>query len=310
MSKVQTARDLVAFKSYTPTGTTDTRLTRKLTLDQEWVFSATGGNQFMIKFDKNFFKKHLFTHSKKTDEVSKIAYYLWETAGKPPGKDEEFWLQAELVKLNDKLTKALKHRAEGSVCTCGHMLADHPCSACNHGRARHFTGSGNRCNCKEPAPPDGGGPCGCLGTAAVTFGCKKAGCTCAAFTPTTGAYGAQRAGSGKGPDNPLAGAQTTRNTCLILDRIPMEKFKEVVVKAFETVETPGFTWADGTEEHVDWNFNIDKCVIQADLSQDPSAWATYKGVQVTAKKINSTPLGTGSGKQYVYQVFHQSGTIA
>jgi hypothetical protein len=29
------------------------------------------------------------------NEVSKRAYELWENAGKPDGKDNEFWLQAE-----------------------------------------------------------------------------------------------------------------------------------------------------------------------------------------------------------------------
>jgi hypothetical protein len=31
---------------------------------------------------------------KEDNEVSKIAYCLWEQAGKPEGRDKEFWAQA------------------------------------------------------------------------------------------------------------------------------------------------------------------------------------------------------------------------
>jgi len=74
----QTARDLVAYKAYTPTGTTDIRQTRKLTLDQEWLFGGAGGSNILLKFGSNFFKKHLFTYSKKTAEVAQIAHNLSE----------------------------------------------------------------------------------------------------------------------------------------------------------------------------------------------------------------------------------------
>ena len=35
------------------------------------------------------------------EAILKRAYELWEQAGKPPGRDEEFWLTAER-ELNDK----------------------------------------------------------------------------------------------------------------------------------------------------------------------------------------------------------------
>ncbi len=31
---------------------------------------------------------------KSNDQIEKLAYQLWEEAGKPEGKSEEFWLQA------------------------------------------------------------------------------------------------------------------------------------------------------------------------------------------------------------------------
>jgi hypothetical protein len=92
MSSVQTARDLVAHQDYAVTGGNGaTALTRKSCEHQEWVFGATGGHEFMIKFDKNFFKKHLLTYSKKSVEVGNRAKELWEAAGQPPGRDVEFW---------------------------------------------------------------------------------------------------------------------------------------------------------------------------------------------------------------------------
>ena len=33
----------------------------------------------------------------KTDDICKEAYYLWESQGRPHGRDQEFWFQAELL---------------------------------------------------------------------------------------------------------------------------------------------------------------------------------------------------------------------
>ena len=317
----QTARDLVVHRTYAkPDGSTG--LTRKTTATQEWVFGATGGHEFMIKFDKNFVKKHLFLYSKKTAEVAAIAAQLWEAAGKPPNRDEEFWLAAELAALDAKLTKVLKARGEKSVCTCGHLETVHLCSGvvgavCSHARSRHLTGTGNPCACKEPPL----GSCACTGVG-VAFTCRSAGCTCGGFTDTTGRYSASRVTSGKG-DNPLAGAGTTVNTCLVLDRISMDHFKQVVVSAIGTAETPGFTWvADGTyvpgggvyhgpgKKSVVWDFGPSHlgCVINADLSQPPAAWGRKQGVKVAMVKTGGTPTGRG-GNQYQYYVFHLEGDV-
>lgn len=298
----QTARDLVAYKNYTPTGLTETRLTRKLTLDQEWVFGGSGGVDIMIKFDKNFFKKHLFTYSKKTNEVAQIAFFLSKEAGDPPGREMDFWLQAELIKLNQKLRKALEHRAEAFRCTCGHYLISHACTNCGHGPAKHKTGSGANCACKEDT--GAGIKCGCT---TYTNRCVESGCACGGFTNTpTGAYATSRSNSGKGPDNPLQGAPTQVNTCIILDRIPMEKFKDVVIKSFETAETTSHTWAINTEKHLTWDFGIANCVVNASLGQAPKDWTTSTGVTVSTKKLSFTPASSGKRDLYTYQVFHLS----
>lgn len=306
----QTARDLVAHRSYNkPDGST--ALTRKTTANQEWVFGAAFGNEFMIKFDKNFVKKHLFTYSKKTAEVGAIASQLWEAAGKPEGRDVDFWLAAELSKFDAKLTKVLKARAEDVVCTCGHTLLRHPCSGCGHQRARHFTGGGARCACKEPPL----GSCGCAAAAVISFGCGVPGCACAAFANTAGRYAAKRTAVGKG-DNPLAGASTQVNTCLVLDRVAMSDFKSVVISAIAAKETPTFTWPvippahapmppvpgnynDPAVKHVRWDFGASHlgCVIKADLNQDSSLWVRRQGVEVSMVKTGVTPTGHG-GQQY------------
>lgn len=316
----QTARDLVVHRTYTKPDNS-TGLTRKTTATQEWVFGAAGGNEFMIKFDKNFVKKHLFLYSKKTSEVAAIAAQLWEAAGKPSGRDTEFWLAAELAKFNAKMTKVLTARAEQWVCTCGHLLAAHPCLVCGHQMSRHRTNSGNPCACKEPP----NGSCTCTTPALATFPCSEGGCTCAGFADTRGQYAAKRAASLKG-DNPLAGAGTMANTCLVLDRVSMADFKSVVISAIEAAETPAFTWPviplgtapmppvpsgfnDPSVKHITWDFGAQHlgCVIKADLSQDPSNWVKRRGVIVSMVKTGVGPATHGGGQQYQYCVFHLSG---
>lgn len=304
----QTARDLVAYKNYTPTGTTDTKPTRKLTLDQEWVFGATGGVNLMIKFENNFFKKHLFTYSKKTAEVSQIAYDLSKAAGDPPGKEFDFWLQAELTKLNQKLRKALEHRAEKYKCTCGHYQVSHHCTTCHHEEIKHKTGSGNPTACKHNTSAVVGvtTPCACNVHA---FRCEIAGCACTAFVDAgvTGTYGAQRSASGKGPDNPLQGAATQLNTCIILDRITMENFKQVVIGSFENAETAAFNWPLNTQKHLTWNFGVANCIVNASLGQDSTAWTTGSSVQVLAEKTSFVAAGGGTPATHAYKVIHLGG---
>lgn len=312
----QTARDLIAHRTYTKPDGSD-GITRKTTATQEWVFGAFGGNEFMIKFDKNFVKKHLFTYSKKTSEVAGIAAQLWDAAGKPPNQDVQFWLAAELTKFNSKVLKVLSARGEASVCTCGHLLAAHTCTLCHHARSRHLTGSGNACACKEPLLP-APGQCGCAG---VLFTCSAAGCACNSFVSTQGTYAAKRVASNKG-DNPLAGAATTVNTCLVLDRVSMADFKSVVIAAIQAAETNAFTWpvapaanlpmppvpgnfAGPSTKHVRWDFGAGSlgCVVNADLSQPIAAWGSGQGVEVCMVKTGATPIGQGR-QQYQYCVYH------
>lgn len=319
MSSVQTARDLVAHQDYAVAGGNGaTALTRKSCEHQEWVFGATGGHEFMIKFDKNFFKKHLLTYSKKSVEVGSRAKELWEAAGQPSGRDVEFWVQAETEKLYGKLTKSTSARTEAKVCkNCKKFFNVHICSACNHSMNHHMNASGLRKDCAA-------GGCGCLKTAAVTFACPTGGTS---FLASTGDYATSRAAKGKPDANPLAGAQTSKNTCLILDKIPMAEFKTVLIKAIENLETNAFTWpeilpaekpmppvpphfASPATKHVNWDFGATRlgCVIKVDLAQDSSLWVKKQGLIVSMVKTGVADNGRG-GKQYQYCAYHFNGEI-
>jgi len=43
----------------------------------------------------------------KTDDICKEAYYLWESQGRPHGRDQEFWFQAEML-LRSRLVPQAK----------------------------------------------------------------------------------------------------------------------------------------------------------------------------------------------------------
>lgn len=46
----------------------------------------------------------------KQKEIEKIAYFLWENAGKPEGKDLEFWLLAERKHENSRLLETFEEK--------------------------------------------------------------------------------------------------------------------------------------------------------------------------------------------------------
>lgn len=297
-TKVEDAGKLLTYRTFTHTPSGKERLTREATANQEWVFQASGGKKFTIKFANNFSKKHLFTYSKKTANVGLLAYYIWEQSGKPEGKDTENWLKAEQVALNQKLEKTLEHRAEKTLCTCGHMLALHVCKTCSHPRAKHLTGSGNPTACKELKGD--GSPCACTPLDEKCGGAGGTPCTCAGFSSTVGAYATSRTASGKG-DNPLAGAGTEKNTSLVLSMIPKADFEKVVVDSIKAVETDAFSWATNDDKELKWDFGASRkgCIVQVDLSQSSDAWGKLQGVWVKAKKLS---LATAT--DHVYQVFH------
>jgi Protein of unknown function (DUF2934) len=47
------------------------------------------------------------------DEVAQRAYQFWEAAGRPPGRDLEFWLQAEAEIRSTRHSHSLQARLSG-----------------------------------------------------------------------------------------------------------------------------------------------------------------------------------------------------
>jgi hypothetical protein len=58
-----TAADLLSFEDFNHLSK-GKKITRCATADQEWLIKDWDGELYLIKFDKNFSKKHLFIFSK------------------------------------------------------------------------------------------------------------------------------------------------------------------------------------------------------------------------------------------------------
>ena len=166
----------------------------------------------------------------------------------------------------------------------------------------------------------------CTAPALAIFRRVEGACACGAFADTVGTYSAKRTASLKG-DNPLAGAGTMANTCLVLDRVSMADFKTVVISAIEAAETPAFTWpvipmgtppmppvpqnyTDPAVKHIRWDFGPQHlgCVIKADLNQDSSTWVRRQGIEVSMVKTGAAAIGHGR-QQYQYCVYHLRGDV-
>jgi hypothetical protein len=186
-----TAADLLSFE-YFDHLEKGRRLTRTATVDQEFLIKDWDGELYVIKFDKNFSKKHLFTFSK--DQERTIAQAKLE-AQKPgqAGQDAQNWERAEYQLLKNKIEKGVNKRAVVSMCRCGHAYNRHP----------------------------GGGHCNQ--------------CACAAFHTQ---YADDRQWVHKPTINPIQGASTTTNTCIVLNWVPRNEFEDVVVKSIQAEEKP------------------------------------------------------------------------
>jgi hypothetical protein len=290
-----TAADLLGFEDYID-ATGQTHLTRVATTDQEWIVSDWDGEQYCIRFDKNFSKKHLFTFSKKTEETKKEAALISGRPGKH-GQDAQNWSDAEHAQLYKKVNSALDHRAVSGTCRCGHAYNRHvgPCPGCNHPKGVHTIGL-------EKACAQAG--CGC--TAYIAGKCNQ--CPAAAPCPRFQTpYGAGRDAKHKPTSDPLSGAQTTRNTCIVLNYVPKSEFESVVVKSVQALEKPhGWTRgsplanAVGADVLLKWDFGDSRrgAILQAQQGTDPATWPKMKGCYVKAKKTHSTV-----GKQ-TWQIYH------
>jgi hypothetical protein len=279
------------------------RLTRVPEASVEWQISAKNAKTYIISFEKNFSKKHLYTSTKKNDKVQAEAKNLWEAASAEDKK--KWWWQGwwysyppELVERAQKtldeakFKKQLGHRSalEGDVCT-----------ACGHPEKSHKTGSGVWCNCKFAVPANAGGLCGCAVGAALV---------------SRNPYAEKRTAQGKPTADPLAGARAPVNTVLLLNKIPVSKLKEVISDAIIAKEAAlalaAKTWAEGKVgleldcEHVDLDFGaaLKGCVLQVTANQAFDDWDEHRGVKVSVKNLHSADV-----KKPRYAIVHMNGTI-
>jgi hypothetical protein len=291
--KTGTGADLLKFKEFHHVSANAERLTRVATADLEWLVKDWDGELYVVKFNANFSKKHLFTFSK---SIEKTKLKASQEAAKPgqAGKDAENWHNAEIELLKGKIVKNLDKRAVANMCNCGHPFNAHLSP--------------------NPAPP----PANVLGACTTCV----APTPCAAFqTP----YGLARKYVGKPTHDPLAGATTTRNTCIILNWVPKSEFEEVVVKSIQAHEKP-VGWTKGNALAVPvagataasvtaatrvlkWDFGPSRvgAIIVAQIHPGgvpAPVFNNFKGCYVKAKKI-----ATDMGKQ-TWEIFHMetSGT--
>lgn len=275
-----TAEDMIEYEKYTEPGGTE-RLTRKSTASMEWTIKATGKKVYVIKFDKNFAKKHLYTSSKKSAEILALATKLWEQAGKPAGKSASDYLdEAQKQKDETKFKKQLGHRSKDEQ--------EINCKNCSHPQKSHFTGSGVPTPCKAIES---------TGTA----------CGCATFLAKLGAYEQKRTDQKKLVTNPLAGAPTSKNTVVWMNKVAKTTFEKVVIDTIIAKETAlGSTAWSATGEHINWDFGAINmgCVLEIEAGKDMSTWPKKQGITVTVLKLPST-----DADKPIYQVVHCGGGI-
>jgi hypothetical protein len=247
------------------------RLTRVSTADENWVVKDWDGESYRVRFASNFSKKHLFTFSKDNQKTSQKASQLAATSGK---SDAENWHDAEMELLKNKIAKNLNKRAIADICNCTHKYNQH-----TH---------------PNPAPPPPN----------VPGACTAVGCPCTSFkTP----YGIAREYVGKPTHDPLAGAKTTKNTCIILNWVPRAEFESVVVQSLQGVEKPpGWTKGQplavpvGGKRCLKWDFTGARngaIIVAQRLPTGLFTYNNFQGCWVQAEK-RATALGTQTWEIY------------
>lgn len=280
-----TAADLLTYETVQHVTKNVERLTRVATASQEWVVKDWDGEVYSIKFDKNFSKKHLFTFSKDTEKTKAQAHIEAKKPGQS-GKDLENWHNAEIALLTNKIAKNIDKRAVADVCACGHKL-----------NPKHMH-----------VNPAGGNK--------IMGPCKDVACT-AALPPCTvfeTPYGIARRYVGKPTYDPLSGAKTSKNSCIILNWVPKTEFEQVIVKSIQDLEKPpGWKKGDalsvgvGAEHVLRWDFGLARrgAIVLADYTVVASPIHTnYQGCYVKARKAASTV-----GRQ-TWEIFHMEGAPA
>ena len=274
-----TAEELMAYEEYSD-GSGAKHQTRKATGQQEWFITAKNKKTYCVKFDKNFVKKHLYTSSKKQDEIQKLAQQLYVADGSPKGKTwMDYREKAQAQKDEAKFGKQLGHRSKDEQAVC---------VTCGHPRDKHTTGSGAPTPCKVEKSP----------------GVK---CGCGHFV---GQYEKKRTDENKPTINPLAGATTSKNTIIWLNKIPKSDFESTVSDAIIAKENElakaTKTWNTADGEHIDWNFGNSNlgCVLDAEFGKPMDQWVKKSGAKVSIKALPTTDL-----TKPIFEVFHCLGSI-
>jgi hypothetical protein len=286
------------YRQYTDIATGQQKYTRMATADMTWVIKKTNLITYKIQFDKNFSKKHLFTFSKKAERNAKDIADLMMS-----GLDfDEAWEKVEFGYLQAKITAVLGHRAIGDICGyCGHPFNKHKPVG------------------RSPAP--GSTPaCAC-----IEIKSDRSLCGCTTFKS---AYQIAREQKGKG-DNPLAGARTTKNSCIILGMVPRSEFEDVVIKSIQNAQPhsvqphraqphpgphrgpqrgrpnpapPPPTQPQVSDEYVlTWDFGQHRngAIIIVESTAVGFKFRAYRGCKVMAKKLQTTEVDTEA-----WQIFH------
>ena len=250
-----TATDYLGYKDYTDTAGYD-YIDRLPSLQQEWVFGDWDGEKYIIKFDKNFSKKHLFTFEKKKDNIEQAAYYISKSSNSK--SDSENWQQAEHELLEKNIAYKLTCRTTaGRKCVCGHPFAKHPSA----------------------------GVC-------TQTGCT----TCAGFVTAYGLARRNAGRPDEDPLQGMSTSRNTCIVLNYIPKIEFESVVIGSICAHEKppgwTRGQNLHKSVGDSVVLRWDFGAARLgvIIQADNNQPTSAWTKLQGVHVSAKKT-ATAVG-------------------
>ncbi len=242
------SRGLISWEKYKDKQLKIDRDTRIDIAAMEWLIATTGGVTYCIKFSGNFHKKHLYTSTKKPENVQAEYDKLGSITD-----DSARWLAAQEAADHTKFRKQHAHRSrvEQDCSTCGHPVKDHTgvsMACCRVTKGVRPTGETKN---GKPVRAEFADPC-----------------ICKQYAPP---YGEKRGTmQGKPSVNPLMGATTAAaNDVIWLDKIPRAHFEKVIVTSIQErmseLSKAGKSW-DVQGEHVEWDFGSSNrgCILKID----------------------------------------------
>jgi hypothetical protein len=281
-----TAASLLHYRSFNKPGATEQCWTRYSSADEEFNLTRAGGRTYLIKFEKNFSKKHLATFSKKEWKTSTEAWLQSQKPGQQ-GKDTENWQAAQKQLLDNKILKTAgirKGPADADLCAR---------AGCNHPRkdvvGAPNTGHSNSGNCKVP---------GCLCTAAA-----------GGFLS---AYVASRIAETKPLHDPYEGTPAQTSSCIVLNWIPKNEFEDVLRNSILAVDPnnvlpnsplPGPGVPNPPLQHLHWDFGLARAGAVRSASNGAISMPNGTWCDVGARKA----LGGPPGVDATWTIVHWQG---